>query len=151
MSNVARSELGTKRVCPKTGKKFYDLDKDPIVSPYTGDVIPRSFYEPQISKAAALAAVATAAAAAAAAARPVPTAEDDGDLPVDDGTELLSLEEADEEQSATGKAEVALEDDIEVDDELVADDDDTFLEEEEEDAGDVSDLIDGDIEDDEEV
>ena len=33
---VAKSELGTKRIDPETGRKFYDLNKDPIVSPYTG-------------------------------------------------------------------------------------------------------------------
>ena len=27
---------GTKRVCPETGRRFYDLNKEPIVSPYTG-------------------------------------------------------------------------------------------------------------------
>ena len=28
-----------KRVCPTTGKRFYDLNKDPIVSPYTGEIV----------------------------------------------------------------------------------------------------------------
>ena len=42
------------------------------------------------------------------------------------------------------------EDDADVEDDTAADDDDTFLEEEEEDDGDVSDLIDGDIEEDDE-
>ena len=32
-------EWGTKRVCPTTGKRFYDLNKTPIVSPYTGEVV----------------------------------------------------------------------------------------------------------------
>ena len=36
---------GTKREDPETGKKFYDLNKDPIVSPYTGKSYPRSFFE----------------------------------------------------------------------------------------------------------
>ena len=26
---MAKPELGTKRVCPETGRKFYDLNKDP--------------------------------------------------------------------------------------------------------------------------
>jgi len=30
---------GTKRVCPTTGKRFYDLNADPIVSPYTDEVV----------------------------------------------------------------------------------------------------------------
>ena len=36
---MPKEEWGVKRVCPTTGKRFYDLNKDPIVSPYTGDVI----------------------------------------------------------------------------------------------------------------
>ena len=36
---VAKDKLGTKRVCPETGRKFYDLNKDPIVSPYTGNIL----------------------------------------------------------------------------------------------------------------
>jgi uncharacterized protein (TIGR02300 family) len=32
-------EWGTKRVCPTTGKRFYDLNRSPIVSPYTGEVV----------------------------------------------------------------------------------------------------------------
>jgi uncharacterized protein (TIGR02300 family) len=37
---VAKAELGTKRICPDTGRKFYDLNKDPVISPYTGKVVP---------------------------------------------------------------------------------------------------------------
>jgi len=33
------AEWGTKRVCPTTGKRFYDLNRSPIVSPYTGEVV----------------------------------------------------------------------------------------------------------------
>ena len=36
---MAKEEWGTKRVCPTTGKRFYDLNKNPIVSPYTGEVV----------------------------------------------------------------------------------------------------------------
>src|SRR5258705_10357301 len=38
--HVAKSDLGTKRICPTTGKKFYDLNKSPVISPYTGEVVP---------------------------------------------------------------------------------------------------------------
>ena len=37
---MAKPELGTKRVCPETGRKFYDLNKTPVISPYTGKVVP---------------------------------------------------------------------------------------------------------------
>src|SRR5690606_33942444 len=40
-----QQDRGTKREDPETGKKFYDLNKDPIVSPYTGKSYPRSYFE----------------------------------------------------------------------------------------------------------
>lgn len=36
---MPKEEWGTKRLCPETGKRFYDLNANPIVSPYTGDVV----------------------------------------------------------------------------------------------------------------
>ncbi len=36
---MPKEEWGTKRVCPTTGKRFYDLNRTPIVSPYTGEVV----------------------------------------------------------------------------------------------------------------
>ena len=36
---MPKEEWGVKRVCPTTGKRFYDLNRNPIVSPYTGDVV----------------------------------------------------------------------------------------------------------------
>jgi len=36
---MPKEEWGTKRVCPTTGKRFYDLNANPIVSPYTGDIV----------------------------------------------------------------------------------------------------------------
>ena len=36
---MPKEEWGTKRLCPTTGKRFYDLGRDPIVSPYTGEVV----------------------------------------------------------------------------------------------------------------
>ena len=36
---MPKEEWGTKRICPTTGRRFYDLNKTPIVSPYTGDTI----------------------------------------------------------------------------------------------------------------
>jgi uncharacterized protein (TIGR02300 family) len=38
---VAKPDLGTKRICPTTGKKFFDMNRDPVVSPYTGQSFPR--------------------------------------------------------------------------------------------------------------
>ena len=36
---MPKEEWGVKRVCPTTGKRFYDLNKNPIISPYTGEVV----------------------------------------------------------------------------------------------------------------
>lgn len=126
---MARPELGTKRVCPTTGRKFYDLNRDPIVSPYTGEILARAAFEP---------------------APPAPHAPaDNEDAPEDhdlaaSGPEVVSLEDAAAEQEGGGSDDTDL-----GDDEGGTPEDDTFLEEEEE-GGDVADLIDGEIEDEEE-
>ena len=36
---MPKEEWGTKRLCPTTGKRFYDLNNSPVVSPYTGEVV----------------------------------------------------------------------------------------------------------------
>ncbi len=36
---MPKAEWGIKRICPTTGKRFYDLNRSPIVSPYTGEVV----------------------------------------------------------------------------------------------------------------
>lgn len=36
---MPKEEWGTKRLCPETGKRFYDLNKTPVISPYTGNVV----------------------------------------------------------------------------------------------------------------
>lgn len=36
---MPKEEWGTKRICPTTGRRFYDLGKTPIVSPYTGETV----------------------------------------------------------------------------------------------------------------
>ena len=41
---MPKEEWGVKRVCPETGKRFYDLGKDPIVSPYTQKEYPLSHF-----------------------------------------------------------------------------------------------------------
>lgn len=36
---MPKDEWGKKRICPTTGKRFYDLNKSPIVSPYSGLIV----------------------------------------------------------------------------------------------------------------
>ena len=139
---MAKPELGTKRVCPDTGRKFYDLNKDPVISPYTGKVVavemPTSRARPDQAAAAQRAAAAAAPAEEAAAPEP-------------QEAELVSLEDADAEaQGAKGAVETAepdIEEEVEMDESL---DDAAFIEEQEEEDADVTDIIGGDIEDEEE-
>ena len=34
---MEKEKLGKKWICPTTGKKFYDLNKEPVISPYSGE------------------------------------------------------------------------------------------------------------------
>jgi uncharacterized protein (TIGR02300 family) len=140
---VPKADLGTKRICPTTGKKFYDLNKTPVVSPYTGEVVPIAPVAPPRTRADA---ASRAAAAAATAAEAVPEPAE--------AEELVPLEEADAEEN-TGKVKAVVpesEDDIEIDETLEDDDDDdsTFIADEEEGDEDVTDII-GDVSGDEET
>ena len=137
---MAKSDLGTKRICPTTGKKFYDLNKNPVISPYTGEVVP-------IAPVAPPRPVRGAPVATAPAHTPAEVPE-----PAE-AEELVPLEEADAEEN-TGKVKAVVpesEEDIEVDETLDDDDDDsTFIADEEEGDEDVTDII-GDVGGDEET
>ena len=139
---MAKPELGTKRVCPDTGRKFYDLNKDPVISPYTGKVVPVEMPTTRARPDQAAAAAQRAAAAAPAAEAAAPEPQE---------AEFVSLEDADAEaQGAKGAVETAepdIEEDVEMDESL---DDAAFIEEQEEEDADVTDIIGGDIEDEEE-
>jgi uncharacterized protein (TIGR02300 family) len=122
---VAKPELGTKRIDPETGRKFYDLNKDPIVSPYTGKSYPRSYFESESDNVEEEEEV------------------ESKELDSEEGdAEMVSLEDADEEASGGSDEKVDLgdgDDDEDVD--IGDDEDDTFLEEEEEEEDDVSGII----------
>ena len=137
---MAKAELGTKRVCPETGRKFYDLNKDPVISPYTGKLVP---VETPVSRARPE--------AAPAAPRPAPAPVEETAAPEPQEAEFVSLEEADAEAQGAkapgGTAEPDLEEEVEIDETL---DDSTFIEEQEEEDADVTDIIGGDIENEEE-
>jgi uncharacterized protein (TIGR02300 family) len=118
---VAKSQLGTKRIDPETGRKFYDLNKDPIVSPYTGKTYPRSYFESGNDKVVEEEAE-------------VEEKEVDSE---DEAPEVISLEEADDDAKGDDLPEIEDEEDVDLGD----DDEDTFLEEEEEEDDDVADII----------
>ncbi|SMQ85852.1 TIGR02300 family protein [Devosia lucknowensis] len=114
------NERGTKRTDPDTGKKFYDLNMDPIVSPYTGKSYPRSFFEQLTGKASP---------ATARKLDDEDEQEEEDEIEETAGPEIVSLEEADAEESGDEVPDDV--EDVEVDEELGEDEDDVFLEEDE--------------------
>jgi uncharacterized protein (TIGR02300 family) len=137
---VAKSELGTKRVCPDTGRKFYDLGKTPVISPYTGKIVPIVVLPVRAPRPEAARPVAAAAQAEVV-------------TPETADAEFVSLDEAEAEQQgkkpAKAGADAAAEDeDVEIDESL---DDAAFIEEEEEGDPDVTDIIGETIEKEEET
>jgi uncharacterized protein (TIGR02300 family) len=135
---VAKPELGTKRLCPNCGAKFYDLNKDPIVCPKCQTVM-------------ALAAVNARTRPDAAARAAVPAAEEEVVTPETAEAEFVSLEEADAEAQGkkTGEGEAVEGDEVEIEDDEGMDDA-AFIEEQEEGDEDVTDII-GDVDDEEET
>ena len=87
---MPKPEWGTKRVCPTTGKRFYDLNRTPVVSPYTGEIV-----DIESARRKAVAAVIS---------RVAP--EKDDDVLVDD------LDTEDDVLAAPGAAEADLDDDL---------------------------------------
>jgi uncharacterized protein (TIGR02300 family) len=141
---VAKAELGTKRVCPETGRKFYDLNKDPVISPYTGKIVPVE--APPVSRSRPEPAPPVPRPAVV----PTPPVEEVV-VPEPAEPETVSLEEAEAEtQGVKGPVETTepdIEEEVEIDEPL---DDATFIEEQEEEDADVTDIIGGDIENEEE-
>ena len=139
---MAKPDLGTKRVCPDTGRKFYDLNKTPVISPYTSKVVP--IVVPTQSRARP----------EPAAARPAPVVPTVSVEPETADAEFVSLEDAEAEQqgkkpAAEGAAAAGEEEEVEIGDESL--DDAAFIEEQEEGAPDVTDIIGESIEKEEET
>ncbi|WP_050927903.1 TIGR02300 family protein [Aestuariivita boseongensis] len=105
---MPKEEWGTKRVCPTTGKRFYDLNADPIVSPYTGEVV-----ELDTTKTRMIAADAEDAASLKAKASDADddaVLDDDDDVDVDLDDDLLEDDDDDDNVSLDELADVASED-----------------------------------------
>jgi uncharacterized protein (TIGR02300 family) len=144
---VAKSELSTKRLCGSCGAKFYDLSKDPIVCPKCDTVFHPVVYTSTRGRAAE----------AARAAPVAPLAPEAAEAPENADVEMVSLEEADAEgggkssskKQGTADVDVSEDDDVEVADDGA--EDDTFLETDEDEGDDVSDIVGGDREDEEDT
>jgi uncharacterized protein (TIGR02300 family) len=135
---VAKPELGIKRLCAACGAKFYDLNRAPITCPKCGTVFEVAMVSPRGRPDAA------------AARAPV---REEVELPEPQEAEFVSLEEADAEASGgktkvTGDEAADIGEDVELDESL---DDAAFIEETEEEDTDVTEIIGGDIENEEET
>ena len=108
---MPKEEWGVKRVCPTTGKRFYDLNKNPVISPYTGDVV-----EVEAGKSRMIAADREDAATLKAKAKDADSADDvlDDDDTVDLELEDDVLDDDDDEDDNVSLDEIA---DVAADDE----------------------------------
>ncbi|MGR3623800.1 TIGR02300 family protein [Pseudophaeobacter sp.] len=90
---MPNEEWGVKRVCPTTGKRFYDLNKNPIVSPYTGEVVEMSTGKSRMIEADAADAASVKAKESDASDEDV--LEDDDDVDLDLGDDVLDDDDDD--------------------------------------------------------
>lgn len=123
---MTKAELGTKRLCPNCGARYYDLNRDPIICPRCGtrfEVVAATRSRP----------------AAKAAVVPEP---EEAELEKD-AIETVTLEEADEEVAGGGAVKVDGDEE-----EIEADEDDTFLADDDEEEDDVEDIV-GDVDEEE--
>jgi uncharacterized protein (TIGR02300 family) len=131
-----KAARGTKRVCQSCGNKFYDLNRDPIICPICQAV----FQNQDVRPKAALAGNA---------------ADDDDDEVIAapaGAVEIVSLDEVAADESELPDLEGDELVDIDEDAGDLDDDDETFIEVEDDDGDDeVSGLVGGSREDDEEV
>ncbi|WP_420394167.1 TIGR02300 family protein [Acuticoccus sp.] len=127
---MAKPELGTKRLCPNCGAKYYDLHRDPIICPRCNVMFATGVVATRREMARA--------------------EEDDDEVDVEDeGVELVALEEADEDEGDAAAADD--EEDIAVaadEDVAVVTDDDVLVDDDSDDE--VSDVVRGSDEDEEE-
>ena len=107
---MPKEEWGTRRLCPTTGKRFYDMNRNPIVSPFTGDVVELDSTKTRMIAADAEDAV-TAKAKAATATTEDDQVLDEEDVEVELDDDLLDDDEEEDNVSLDELADVAAEDD----------------------------------------
>ncbi len=130
---MVKAELGTKRICPSCGTKFYDLLKSPIICPKCGTsfiaapLLPSKGDLPQ--------------AAVVKPPREVPKPEEKEEV---SDVELVSLEEVEEGGEAEDETAAIADVDLGEEEETTeGEEDSTFLVEDEEESSDVSGYLDG--------
>ena len=110
---MPKEEWGVKRVCPETGKRFYDLNADPIVSPYTGKEYEVSFFQHDKSKTSMSDKADKSAVSKATAAdddEDLDVLDDDDDVDVDLGDDVLDEDDDDGDVSLEEIKDVAADD-----------------------------------------
>ena len=125
---MAKPELGTKRVCPSCGTKYYDLHRNPITCPSCGTVFEVVAHQKTPERVAP----------------PPPVAKAEPEVEVERDEAVVSLEEVEEDAEADIGPDADEEDAVAAEGDVASgprEADDTFLEEEEEE-GDVSGLLD---------
>ena len=137
---MGKPELGTKRICPSCGTKYYDLNRSPITCPNCGTV----FQLAAGQRAERVASV------------PKPVEKVAPAAVIEREPDVVSLEDVEVEETDVGPdadeidETVAEEVTVEGEEEVEVGEDDTFLAEEEEEGDDVSGLLDVDAEDEDE-
>ena len=106
---MPKEEWGVKRVCPTTGKRFYDLNRNPIVSPYTGEIVELDTAKTKMIQADAEDMSSEGNKAADLDAEDVVI--DDADVDVDLGDDLLEEDDEDDNVSLEEIADMPSEDD----------------------------------------
>ncbi len=143
---MAKPELGTKRLCPNCGTKYYDLLRNPITCPNCGTIFEIAAHQ-------------RAAPARVAAAAPEPDEEDaDVETVAEGDAELVPLEEAEEDaepdvgpDADEDETVIPEADPLEIEADIEPEDEAAFLDEEEEEGDDVAGLLDVDAPDEDEV
>ncbi|MEO0693713.1 MAG: TIGR02300 family protein, partial [Pseudomonadota bacterium] len=108
---MPKEEWGTKRLCPTTGKRFYDMNRSPIVSPYTGDVVELDSSKTRMIAADSADAATTKAKVATAAEGEDQVIDDEDDVEVELDDDLLDDDEEEDTVPLEELADVAAEDD----------------------------------------
>ena len=107
---MPKAEWGTKRLCPTSGKRFYDLNKNPIISPYTGETVTVDSSKTRMIAADAEDAV--TAKAKEAETEDDAVLDDDDTADVDQGDDILDDDEDDDDTVSLDEiADVASDDD----------------------------------------
>ncbi|MEM6758528.1 MAG: TIGR02300 family protein [Pseudomonadota bacterium] len=108
---MPKEEWGVKRLCTTTGKRFYDMNRSPVVSPYTGELVELDDAKTRMIAADAEDAATTKAKAAKASTDDDQVLDDEDDVNVELDDDLLDDEDEEDNVSLDDLADVPAEDD----------------------------------------